>query len=102
MWGDLLPDVVIGIFNHIFRDGDNDRQLFSMDLLIFPRRLGSLLETGITVSRASVIEISRRQGFQYRLHPNPAVHVWQSPTLRQDNRLRGGPIDKVARIFIFN
>src|SRR5699024_2294586 len=102
MWRDLLPDVVIGILNHILRNGDNDRQLFSMDLLILPHRFGSLFETGITVSRASVIEISRRQGLQYRLHPHTAVHVWQSPTLRQDNRLRGGPIDKVARIFIFN
>ena len=46
---DLAPDVVVGVVQHGLGDGDDDGQLFGVELFLLPGLGGSALEAGVAV-----------------------------------------------------
>jgi hypothetical protein len=60
-WFDVLPDTELGIVEHRFRNRNNGGDFLHVQVLVRPRHLGGLLETGVAGD-----EIRDRQGAQHR------------------------------------
>nr|DAK54321.1 MAG TPA: hypothetical protein [Caudoviricetes sp.] len=95
---DLAPNVIVRIVQSGFRDGDDNSDLFGIQLLLVPRHLGGLLEclTRATVRSFAVDKVRRGKCVKHVDGLRLAGHICQSAAHAQNGRFSDSALHDLA------
>nr|DAP80218.1 MAG TPA: hypothetical protein [Caudoviricetes sp.] len=95
---DLAPNVIVRIVQSGFRDGDDNSDLFGVQLLLVPRHLGGLLEclTSATVRSFAVDKVRGGKCVKHVDGLRLAGHICQSAAHAQNGRFSDSALHDLA------